>query len=235
MLAMARYLVRVLLVLGLFSPPLSAQTDQSSPFYELLQQHLDSMSRDTMVRRLSQRPEGLSIGDVLPDDMLLRLSDTNLVRLANLLTVSLAQVDSATCTTFLPGGPGPDIISLAARVDSETARQWLRLIHQMMLTGLLNLPDPDFLDDRSFPPHRNPGVIVLPGAQGNRRAILDAMRDVLPVVGAFRELWRASKIVIAQDGTWTVTTFDHDVGRVTKTRYRFPKNRRAEQWVDEPS
>ena len=137
---MARYLVRVLLVLGLFSPPLSAQTDQSSPFYELLQQHLDSMSRDTMVRRLSQRPEGLSIGDVLPDDMLLRLSDTNLVRLASLLTVSLAQVDSATCTTFLPGGPGPDIISLAARVDSGTARQWLHLIHQMMLTGLLNLP-----------------------------------------------------------------------------------------------
>jgi hypothetical protein len=93
-----------------------------------------------MVRRLSQRPEGLSVGDVLPDDMVLRLSDTNLVRLASLLTVSLAQVDSATCSTFLPGGPGPDIISLAARVDSGTARQWLRLIHQMMLTGLLNLP-----------------------------------------------------------------------------------------------
>ncbi len=26
--------------------------------------------------------------------------------------------------------------------------------------------DHDFLDDRRFPPHRNPGVIVLPGASG---------------------------------------------------------------------
>jgi len=136
---MARYLVPVLLVLGLFSPPLSAQTD-TGRFYTLLQKHLDSMSRDTMVKRLSQRPEGLSIGDVLPPDMLLRLSDTNLVRLASLLTVSLAQVDSATCATFLPGGTGPDFVALGARVDSGTARQWLRLYHQMMLTGLLNIP-----------------------------------------------------------------------------------------------
>ena len=137
---MARFMVPPFLVLGLLGASLSAQTNQNSPFYVLLQQHLDSMYRDTMVQRLSQRPGGLSIGDVLPPDMLLRLSDTNLVRLASLLTVSLAQVDSATCATFLPGGTGPDIISLAARVDSGTAREWLRLIHQMMLTGLLNMP-----------------------------------------------------------------------------------------------
>jgi len=120
-------------------------------------------------------------------------------------------------------------IGLAGQPDENI------LAHAQRDDRILLTHDPDFLDDRSFPPHRNPGVIVLPGAQGNRRAILDAMRDVLPVVGAFRELWRASKTVIAQEGTWTVTTFDHDVGRVTKTRYRFPKNRRAEQWVDEPS
>jgi hypothetical protein len=137
---MARPSVPLSLVVWLLGAPLSAQTDQNSTFYRLLQAHLDSMSRDTLVKRLSQRPEGLSIGDVLPPDMLLRLSDTSLVRLASLLTVSFAEVDSATCATFLPGGTGPDIISLAARVDSGTARQWLRLVHQMMLTGLLNLP-----------------------------------------------------------------------------------------------
>src|SRR3989442_5815740 len=116
----------------------------------------------------------------------------------------------------LLGQPDENILARAQRDD------------RILLTH-----DPDFLDDRAFPPHRNPGVIVLPGAQGNQRAILAALRDILPVVGAFREIWRATKIVVAQDGTWTVTTFDNDVGRFTKTRYRFPKNRRPEYWVDE--
>jgi len=104
------------------------------------------------------------------------------------------------------------------------------LAHAQREDRILLTHDPDFLNDRAFPPHRNPGVIVLPGAEGNRRAIPDALRDVLPVVGAFREIWRATKIVIAEDGTWTVTTFEHDSGRITKTRYRFPKNRRPEFW-----
>ena len=115
--------------------------------------------------------------------------------------------------TGLLGQPDENILAHAQRED------------RILLTH-----DPDFLNDRAFPPHRNPGVIVLPGAEGNRRAIPDALRDVLPVVGAFREIWRATKIVIAEDGTWTVTTFEHDSGRITKTRYRFPKNRRPEFW-----
>ena len=106
------------------------------------------------------------------------------------------------------------------------------LAHAQREDLILLTHDPDFLDDRKFPPHRNPGVIVLPGAQGNRRAILEAVRDLLPVVGAFREIWRATKIVITHDGTWTVDTFDKDLGRMTRTKYRFPKHRRPEWWVD---
>jgi predicted nuclease of predicted toxin-antitoxin system len=118
----------------------------------------------------------------------------------------------------LEGQPDENILGRAQRDD------------RILLTH-----DPDFLNDRVFPPHRNPGVVVLPGAQGNRRAVLAALRDVLPVVGAFRELWRAAKIGITEDGTWTVTSFDHDLGCFTKTRYRFPKNQRAEYWLDEAS
>ena len=92
--------------------------------------------------------------------------------------------------------------------------------------------DPDFLDDRKFPPHRNPGVIVLPGAEGDRQAILEAVRDLLPVVGAFREIWRATKIAITHDRTWTVDTFDKDLGRRTRTKYRFRKHRRPEWWIE---
>lgn len=118
----------------------------------------------------------------------------------------------------LLGQPDENILARAQRDD------------RILLTH-----DPDFLNDRAFPPHRNPGVIILPGAQGNRRIIVEALRDILPVVGTFREIWRATKIVVAQDATWTVTTFDNQLGRLTKTRYRFPKNRRPEYWADDDS
>jgi len=109
------------------------------------------------------------------------------------------------------------------------------LAHAQREDRILLTHDPDFLDDRAFPPHRNPGIIVLPGAQGDRRAILQALIDALPVVGGFREVWRAAKIVIAEDGTWSATTFDHDLGRYVKTRFRFPKNRGPEYRADEHS
>jgi len=32
--------------------------------------------------------------------------------------------------------------------------------------------DADFLDDRLVPEHRNPGVVVLPGGDGDQRAMI---------------------------------------------------------------
>jgi hypothetical protein len=94
------------------------------------------------VLRLSRRPTGLQLNDVLPDDMLLRLSDSNLVTLAGVIFVSLQQVDSSTCASFGPGGGDfdPNIMTLATYVDSATAERWMYLMHQMMLTGLRQLP-----------------------------------------------------------------------------------------------
>jgi hypothetical protein len=93
--------------------------------------------------------------------------------------------------------------------------------------------DDDFLDDRRFPPRLSPGMVVLPGAQGDDRALLSAIYRMLSIVGRLRELWRCTKIIISTDGTWTVLTFEKSEGRVTKSRYRFPKNR-MEVWEDEP-
>jgi len=50
-------------------------------------------------------------------------------------------------------------LSLEGRSDEEVfARAWAE--DRILLTH-----DTDFLDDRRFPPHRNPGVVVLPGAE----------------------------------------------------------------------
>ena len=42
--------------------------------------------------------------------------------------------------------------------------------------------DQDFLDDRRFPPHRNPGVIVLPGASGSAEGLGSALRGVVSII-----------------------------------------------------
>lgn len=80
--------------------------------------------------------------------------------------------------------------------------------------------DPDFLDDRRFPPNRNPGIVILPGADGGKRDLLIAVNDVVTIVGQYRALWRSTKIVITRDQTWTVHTFERDIGQFVSNKYR---------------
>jgi len=93
--------------------------------------------------------------------------------------------------------------------------------------------DPDFLDYRRFPQHRHPGVIVLPGGDGNERALLHALGSMLSVVGHARDLFRPSRMRITKDGVWTVATYEKSEGRVVTTRYRFVRGRGLEIWEDE--
>lgn len=92
--------------------------------------------------------------------------------------------------------------------------------------------DDDFLDDRRFPPRLNPGLVVLPGADGNVDALISAIHQLLGMIGNLRELWRATKVVIATDGTWKIMRFEQSEGRVIKNRFRFLRDR-MEVWEDE--
>jgi predicted nuclease of predicted toxin-antitoxin system len=114
------------------------------------------------------------------------------------------------------GQPDENILAFAMRDD------------RVLLTD-----DPDFLDAKRFPRHRNPGIVVLPGAEGNERALLRALSETLAVVGAARDLYRATRIRISNDGVWTVQTFEPSEGRVVTTRYRFAKGGFLEVWEDE--
>ncbi len=97
---------------------------------------------------------------------------------------------------------------------------------------LLLTHDGDFMDNRRFPPQVNPGLIVLPSAGGNRVKILEALKAVVLMTGDHRDLWHRTKISIAEDGTWTVHTYETDVGRVVTSRYRFAKGRPIDYWSD---
>ena len=103
-------------------------------------------------------------------------------------------------------------LKLNGRSDKEVfAAAWRE--QRILLTQ-----DRDFLDDRKFPRHRNPGVVVLPPF--NEGALINALVYTLALVRQDRELWQGVKIVVCQDGTLTVTCQNHDTGTLETTRYK---------------
>jgi hypothetical protein len=90
--------------------------------------------------------------------------------------------------------------------------------------------DHDFLDDRRFPYHRNPGMVSLPGASGPGTGLVEALREVLGVVGRFRDAYRGDKIKIDEDGTWTIKGFNKELGRHYLHRYRFDADGKMWEW-----
>ena len=115
----------------------------------------------------------------------------------------------------LSGHADEDILAFAKRDD------------RVVLTH-----DRDFLDDRRFPLSQNPGIVVLPGAHGNSDALLSAIRHVIRTVGVSRGLWTATRVVVSQDGVWSVYTFEKSSGQIVSNRYRFTP-RGMEYWTEE--
>jgi hypothetical protein len=92
----------------------------------------------------------------------------------------------------------------------------------------------DFSDDRKFPPdrNRNPGVIVLPGASGGEAVLIRALGQVLSVIGIFREIYRGSKTVVSEDGTFIVSSRNIETGKIKSIKLRFTKHRMPDEWVE---
>ena len=116
----------------------------------------------------------------------------------------------------LHGHSDEDIFAFASRED------------RVLLTH-----DRHFLDDRRFPVHKNPGVAVLPGAEGNDEALLRALGQIVYIMGWLRDFWRDTKVVVHEDGVWTVALRDFETGAITRTRYRFPKHGPPQVWHDD--
>lgn len=115
-------------------------------------------------------------------------------------------------------------VGLSGRDDEEVFSYAYRE-DRMLLTH-----DPDFLDNRRFPPHRNPGVIVLPSAKINAIAFGTALGRMATIVGNSRDLWRQSKIRILDHEHWVVSTFERDVGQIVTNRFRFRRPRGIDMW-----
>ena len=59
--------------------------------------------------------------------------------------------------------------------------------------------DDDFWDDRRFPEHRNPGVVILPGANGDQRDMLIGLLWMMRLTRQGAEHWLKHKIRITRD------------------------------------
>src|SRR5207248_8785637 len=118
----------------------------------------------------------------------------------------------------LAGRPDEDVLAFAWKKD------------RILLTH-----DLDFLDDHKFPFHRNPGLVVLPGASGaSTPGLVNAIMSTLRLVGTYREAHRGDKIYITEDGIWTVKTFDKGAGVHRKKRLKFGRNGEIWEWIDDP-
>ena len=124
---------------------------------------------------------------------------------------------------------GPDV-GLARHSDEDVfAYAWRE--QRVLLTH-----DHDFLDDRRFPPQRNPGVVVLPGGSGPARGLVEGLRAVLSIIAPYRKAFRRFKIEITEDGTWNISNMTrvNDIVR----RWRIRPSRvgpHVDEWDDEPN
>src|SRR5262245_56670963 len=102
---------------------------------------------------------------------------------------------------------------LSGRSDEDVlAHAWRT--NQFLLTS-----DHDFLDDRRFPPHRNPGIIILPNAAIDSDSFANALQQALYTIAPLGKTYRGSKIVITSDGVITITS--RDIRTCTLDRDRF--------------
>jgi len=88
--------------------------------------------------------------------------------------------------------------------------------------------DDDFLNDRRYPPHRNPGVIVLPGGSGEIDALCKALLGVVELIAPYRNAHRNVKIRITKEGQWTIWRSE-PYGKSTR-RLRIQEDWSAYEW-----
>jgi len=117
-------------------------------------------------------------------------------------------------------------VNLAGHSDEDVlAYAWRE--DQILLTQ-----DHNFLDDRRFPEHRNPGIIILPSEPVGSSKFARPLLQALNIIGSFRKLYRGAKIVFTRENELSIINRDRDNGAMRKVRYRLGTGTDVYIWVD---
>ena len=91
--------------------------------------------------------------------------------------------------------------------------------------------DDDFLNDQQFPFNRNPGVIVLPGKQGEFEPLSNAIQSMLNIFGEHGNIYPNAKISIDSENIWTIRSYIKQEGRIKRSTLKFTRNN-VYEWYD---
>lgn len=119
-----------------------------------------------------------------------------------------------------------DDVGLKGRAD-DNVFAFARKENRVILTH-----DDDFMDNRQFPINLSPGVVIIPGGSGDEEALGKAVAQVIVMFGWIGDFFKKTKISITHEGVWTIYKFNQKMGRIDKTRYKFPKNGDTMEWVE---
>lgn len=90
--------------------------------------------------------------------------------------------------------------------------------------------DSDFLDDKRFSFHRNPGVVVLPGGSGDFHVFVRSLYDVMNIIAPFVDAYRGAKMEITADRVLVLRNRDA-TGRISTSRYRYGGQGPVMEWI----
>jgi predicted nuclease of predicted toxin-antitoxin system len=83
--------------------------------------------------------------------------------------------------------------------------------------------DKDYLSDRQYPFTRNPGVIVLPGEEGEQAPLGMAIRSMLNIFGTHGRIFPNAKIVIDSNNVWYIKNHRKSDGFIEHSKLKFTK------------
>jgi predicted nuclease of predicted toxin-antitoxin system len=88
--------------------------------------------------------------------------------------------------------------------------------------------DPDFLDDRGFPPNRNPGIVLIrPGSSGrDNRGLKVCLIKMLYIAGDHASWFRGRKLDYSSESNLTITS------QGTRQLYKWERNSDPMVWED---
>ena len=120
---------------------------------------------------------------------------------------------------------GPDV-GLGGKSDEDVfAFAWRE--QRMLWTH-----DRDFLDDRHFPEHRNPGIVILPGADDDQTAMGTGLAAAVRVFGYGPKIWTKTKTVVSATGEVSMRHRMPASGSLMTSRYRLVRGGGVEMWQD---